>query len=141
MRADQLAAGSARSSPRKSDRWLRIIGWMFGAGFYGLGVQARAEDVVPRDAVTARGEHIARLVCSACHEVARDQEYPPILAKPAPSFSEIAHRPGTSVESLQRFIVSTHWDVNALPMTMPNPMLSRDEARSVARYIVSLRRP
>jgi mono/diheme cytochrome c family protein len=114
---------------------------MFGAGFYGLGVQARAEDVVPRDAVTARGEHIARLVCSACHEVARDQEYPPILAKPAPSFSEIAHRPGTSVESLQRFIVSTHWDVNALPMTMPNPMLSRDEARSVARYIVSLRRP
>jgi len=80
-------------------------------------------------------------VCSACHEVARDQEYPPILAKPAPSFSEIAHRPGTSVESLQRFIVSTHWDVNALPMTMPNPMLSRDEARSVARYIVSLRRP
>jgi mono/diheme cytochrome c family protein len=113
---------------------------VFGAGLCGLAAQARAEGI-PRDAVAARGEHIARLVCSACHAVASDQEYPPILTKPAPSFSDIANRPGTSVESLQHFIVSTHWDVNALPMTMPNPMLSSDEARAVARYILSLRTP
>lgn len=140
MRTDQFAAGSARSSPRRSDGRLGIIGCAFASALCGLALPARAEDV-PRDAETARGEHIARLVCSACHEVAHDQEYAPILTKPAPSFSDIANRPGTSVASLQRFIVSTHWDVNALPMTMPNPMLSKDEARAVARYIVRLRMP
>lgn len=130
----------AYSIGRGRERWLLTSGWLLGLGLCVLVAQARAEGVA-RDAAAARGEHIARLVCSACHEVASDQEYSPILTKPAPAFSDIANRPGTSMESLQRFIVGTHWDVNALPMTMPNPMLSRDEARAVARYIVSLRRP
>lgn len=140
MRTHQFAAGLVRSICARYDERVRIIGWVFGAGLCGLAAQARAEGI-PRDAGAARGQHIVRLVCSACDTVARDQEYPPILTKPAPSFGDIANRPGTSVESLQRFVLSTHWDVDALPMTMPNPMLTRDEARAVARYIVSLRRP
>ncbi len=88
----------------------------------------------------ARGEHVARLVCSACHVVANDQEYPPLLTKPAPSFLEIANRPGVSAQSLQRFITDTHWDVDRLPMTMPNLMLGKSDVHAVSSYILSLRR-
>lgn len=87
----------------------------------------------------ASGEHIARILCSACHVVARDQEFPPILNQPGPNFSEIASRPGTTAATLQHFVLNTHWDVNKVPMTMPNPMLTQDQARQVARYIMSLR--
>jgi mono/diheme cytochrome c family protein len=94
----------------------------------------------PGRADIAQGEHIARIVCSACHVVASDQEFPPILNQPTPDFSEIANRPGTTAATLQHFVLNTHWDVNKLPMTMPNPMLTQDQAREVARYIISLRK-
>jgi mono/diheme cytochrome c family protein len=92
------------------------------------------------DPVVARGDHIARSACSACHVVAADQEFPPLLVSPAPSFAEVANRPGTSAHSLERFITSTHWDLDKLPMTMPSPMLSKEETAAVARYILSLRK-
>ncbi|HUI62183.1 MAG TPA: c-type cytochrome [Steroidobacteraceae bacterium] len=98
-----------------------------------------AAGAVPHDPVAARGEHIARLVCSACHLVAKDQEFPPLLAKPAPPFSEIANRPGTNAATLQRFITSTHWDLDSLPMSMPNQMLTRAETVAVSQYILSMR--
>lgn len=94
---------------------------------------------VPRTPELAQGEHIARLVCSACHVVATDQEYPPLLNQATPGFAEIANRPGVTAESLQRFITSTHWDVDKLPMSMPNPMLTKAETQAVSRYILSLR--
>ncbi|HYB65752.1 MAG TPA: c-type cytochrome [Steroidobacteraceae bacterium] len=94
---------------------------------------------VPTTPELARGEHIARLVCSACHVVATDQEFPPLLRQATPAFAEIANRPGVTAESLQRFVTTTHWDVDRLPMSMPNPMLSSAEAQAVSRYIVSLR--
>jgi mono/diheme cytochrome c family protein len=87
----------------------------------------------------ARGEHVARLVCSACHVVARDQEYPPILTKPAPSFFDIASRPGVSAHSLQHFITNTHWDVDKIPMSMPNVGISKNDVQAVSQYILSLR--
>jgi mono/diheme cytochrome c family protein len=92
------------------------------------------------DPVVARGDHIARSVCSACHMVAADQEFPPLLVSPAPSFADVANRPGTSSRSLERFITSTHWDLDKLPMSMPNLMLSKEETVAVARYILSLRK-
>ncbi|HYK99893.1 MAG TPA: cytochrome c [Steroidobacteraceae bacterium] len=94
---------------------------------------------VPTTPGAARGEHIARLLCSACHAVAIDQEYPPLLRQTTPTFAEIANRPGMTAESLRRFITTTHWDVDRLPMSMPNPMLTREQADAVARYILSLR--
>jgi mono/diheme cytochrome c family protein len=63
---------------------------------------------VPRTPEVARGEHIARLVCGACHVVAADQEYPPILNQQPPSFADIANRPGTNAGYLERFITTTH---------------------------------
>lgn len=93
----------------------------------------------PESASVARGEHIARLICSACHVVAKDQEYPPILDTPGPNFFDIANRPGTTQRSLRHFITTTHWDEQTLPMAMPNPMLTPEDTRAVASYIVSLR--
>lgn len=94
---------------------------------------------VARTPELARGEHIARLVCSACHVVATDQEFPPILKEATPTFAEIANRPGVTAVSLRRFVATTHWDVDRLPMSMPNPMLTKEEAQAVSRYILSLR--
>jgi mono/diheme cytochrome c family protein len=99
---------------------------------------AQAQTVAPK-AELARGEHVARLICSTCHVVARDQEFPPMINQPVPSFYEIANRPGVSAESLQHFITNTHWDPDRLPLTMPNPMLTKEQTRAVARYILSLR--
>lgn len=87
----------------------------------------------------ARGEHVARLVCSACHVVARDQEYPPILTEPTPNFLDIANRPGVNAQSLQHFITNTHWDDQKIPMTMPNTMLNKTDVQAVSQYILSLR--
>ncbi len=92
-----------------------------------------------RSGAVARGEHIARIICSACHVVAKDQEYPPMLDTPGPSFFDVANRPGTTEASLRHFIITTHWDERTLPMTMPNPMLTAEDTRAVAKYIVSLR--
>ena len=103
---------------------------------------AQSVQAAPRPAAgVKRGEHLAREVCSACHTVASDQEFPPLLVHPAPPFEEIANRPTTTEESLRRFISSTHWDTERLPMTMPNPMLEPAQIKDVARYILSLRKP
>lgn len=88
----------------------------------------------------ARGEHIARFACATCHVVARDQEFKPILSYPAPSFFDIANRPGVSAESLAHFISTTHWDPDKLEMTMPALMASPDQTQAVASYILSLKR-
>ncbi len=102
-------------------------------------VAQRACAAPPAAQSVSRGEQIAREICAACHETASDQEFPPLLQKPAPSFREIANRPGTSARSLAHFIDSTHWNYESIPMKMPNPMLSRADTSAVARYILSLR--
>ena len=103
---------------------------------------AQADDVPQHAApITRRGEHLARVVCSACHVVASDQEFPPLLIHPAPSFSDIANRPDTTQKSLRHFIMTTHWDETTIPMTMPNPLLPPEDVTAVTRYILSLRKP
>jgi len=113
-----------------------VLSALLGAS---LGSHAQA-DGVTNHAELAHGEHIARFICSSCHIVAKDQEFAPILEWATPSFFDIANRPGTSVESLEHFITQTHWDTDKLPMTMPNPQLTKQQTRAVARYILSLRR-
>lgn len=88
-----------------------------------------------------RGEEIARLLCSACHVVAQDQEYPPLLEDPAPAFQSIANRPETNAKILRHFILTTHWDYKLLPLSMPNPGLSPADTTAVVRYILSLKGP
>jgi hypothetical protein len=71
--------------------------------------------------------------------VAADQEFPPILKQPTPSFAEIANAPDVSAGTLRQFIGHTHWDEKTVPMTMPDTMLSETQKDQVIRYILSLR--
>ncbi len=106
-------------------------------GLFSPRVQAEA---AADSAELAHGEHIARFVCATCHVVAKDQEFAPILSRPAPSFLDIANRPGVSAASLEHFITSTHWDPDKIEMTMPALMATPEQTRAVARYILSLRK-
>ena len=101
---------------------------------------ARAEAQNPQGAAVARGDSLARLVCSDCHLVAADQTFPPVLQPPAPSFSDIANRPATTAKSLQQFILTTHWNMKSTPVTMPNPKMRPEDASALAAYILSLRK-
>lgn len=85
-----------------------------------------------------RGAHLAQLLCGACHVVAHDQEFPPYLKQPAPSFFEIAARPDVNERNLRRFLASTHWDEKTIPMRMPNPLLNAEETSALLRYILCL---
>jgi len=105
-----------------------------------LSTRGRTQTVAPPAAELAHGEHIARFVCATCHVVAKDQEFAPLLSKPAPSFFDIANRPGVSAESLQHFIAATHWDPDKLDMTMPALMATPEQSRAVTRYILSLKK-
>jgi len=117
-----------------------ILALIGGVVFGLLGARAQAQAVADA-AELARGDHIARLVCATCHVVAKDQEYPPLLSKPAPSFFDIANRPGVSAESLEHFITTTHWDnPEKLAMTMPDLRATPEQSRAVAQYILSLRK-
>ena len=88
-----------------------------------------------------RGEEIAQLQCSACHIVAENQKYQPLLEDPAPSFKSIANRPQVSEAALRHFVTSTHWDEKTIPLTMPNPGLTKPDIAAVIRYILSLKGP
>jgi hypothetical protein len=86
-----------------------------------------------------RGEHLAQLLCGACHVVSRNQEFPPFLKQPTPTFFDIAARPNITPQSLRAFLATTHWDQKTVPITMPNPSLTPDEVDALTRYILSLR--
>lgn len=113
------------------------IAWAALGFVSGSGVSAAAE--TSRDPMVVRGEQLSRLICSACHFVAVDQEFPPLLRQPAPPFAEIANREGMSGQTLRHFITTTHWDEKTLPMTMPNPALTAEQSKAISRYILSLR--
>ena len=104
-----------------------------------VAIPVRADETSERGAL-ARGKHIAEPVCSACHVVEQNQEFPPILRPPAPSFDEIAKRSGVTFQTVRKFVSQTHWDLKTLPMQMPNPMLSTSDANAVGRYVLSLRK-
>lgn len=100
---------------------------------------AQADGSVRSRPQIRRGEEIAQLQCSACHVVAEKQKYPPLLEDPAPSFKSIANRPQVSEAELRHFITTTHWDEKTVPLTMPNPGLTKPDIAAVIRYIVSLK--
>ena len=94
---------------------------------------ARSEDARP-----AKGHAFALLVCAACHVVASDQEAPPILRNPGPSFDAIANKPSTTVESLRTYLATTHAKI-APGTGMPNPQLADYQMTEIITYILSLR--
>lgn len=118
-----------------------VVCGLLGAGVCGLLSPRAHAQTAPDAAELARGEHIARFVCATCHVVAKNQEFPPLLSRPAPSFLDIPNRPGVTAEGLERFITTTHWDnPDKIQMTMPSLLATPEQARAVARYILSLRK-
>ncbi|HJS89397.1 MAG TPA: c-type cytochrome [Steroidobacteraceae bacterium] len=120
---------------------MRTLAWALPAVLLALYGCGRAVAQNPRGSAVARGDELARLVCSDCHVVATDQDFPPVLQPPAPSFPDIANRPGTTAKSLQHFILTTHWDMKSTPITMPNPRMRPEDAAALAAYILSLKKP
>ncbi len=85
------------------------------------------------------GHRLALNLCSTCHDVSPNQEFPPALLNPAPSLVSIANRSGTNRESLHRFLDSRHGDMNSLPLQMPDLMLVEAQKNAAIAYILSLR--
>ncbi|HMK69674.1 MAG TPA: c-type cytochrome [Xanthobacteraceae bacterium] len=85
------------------------------------------------------GRSLALLACTGCHVVSSDQPFKPIRTVPPrpPDFKEIANRPNTTAASLQHYLET----LPAIPedSRMPNPVLSTQEIRDVAAFIISLR--
>lgn len=80
----------------------------------------------------AKGRRFALQACTPCHLVAPDQLSPPRFTL-APSFAAIANTRAMTKSALAAFLYSPH-------PSMPNIMLSRDEAADVIAYILSLKR-
>ena len=78
------------------------------------------------------GRNLAEQVCAVCHMVWPDG---PVMTAPngAPAFLAVANRPETTPLWLSAFLITPH-------PTMPNLMLSSDEAANVIAYVMSLRR-
>ena len=84
------------------------------------------------------GRQLALGVCASCHVVSADQAAPPKMKPPAPSFRQIAIRPGVTVKSIRHFLLTTHKTLRT-PPEMPSLLLTDEEASAAAEYIVSLR--
>lgn len=76
------------------------------------------------------GRDFALEVCTPCHVVSSEQLAPRRFAT-APDFRDIANTRGTTATSLAAFLHTSH-------PSMPNLVLSADEARDVIAYILSL---
>ena len=83
------------------------------------------------------GHDLALRLCTPCHIVSPEQEFAPTFTGP-PDFHSIANRPDTTAKSLRKFLATTHTTISN-PKNMPNPQLTNDQIRDIARFIVSLR--
>jgi mono/diheme cytochrome c family protein len=86
------------------------------------------------------GRALALRLCSTCHDVSSNQDFPPALSKPGPSFAAIANRRDTSRETLRLFLDNLHGDISVFPMKMPDLMLTDAQKEQAVAYIISLRK-
>jgi hypothetical protein len=75
------------------------------------------------------GRKVALMVCANCHVVAPDQPSKPILTPPAQSFETIAQDERVTVESVEKFLTTTHRGLDE-PQGMPNPETDRAASES-----------
>jgi cytochrome c1 len=138
----------AASSEVVMRKWLcalRLLLCLAGAAFSGdcplvpaASAQPAGGDNHPNSDDVRAGRTLSLKVCTACHVVSPEQDMPPILRPPAPSFRAIANRRNTSEESVRRFLTETHSTLQTLN-NMPNPDLTDDQVREAAAFIVSLK--
>jgi mono/diheme cytochrome c family protein len=81
-----------------------------------------------------QGRSLAVQKCDVCHIVASNQQIPPLVPHHAPSFYDLASRPGATAESLEAFLAKPH------PLgIMPYPELTTAQVADLVSYILSLR--
>lgn len=85
------------------------------------------------------GRKVAIMVCANCHIIAPDQPFKPLLVPPARSFEAIAQDERFTVESVEKFLTTTHRGLDR-PQGMPNPELIEPHLKAVAAYLFSLRK-
>ncbi len=78
-----------------------------------------------------RGLALARQFCSSCHLVQREDKGPALAD--APTFLEIAARPGIDADGLVALVVAKPHP------QMPEPPLSQAQLRDIAALILSLK--
>ena len=98
-----------------------------------MAAAASAQQPVHRSAAQ-EGRRVALGKCDACHVVASDQLYPPLLSHYAPSFYDVANMPTANAQSLEAFLAHPHWYES-----MPFPDLTPDQVTDLTAYILSLR--
>jgi mono/diheme cytochrome c family protein len=94
---------------------------------------ASAQDNAHRGSAAA-GREFALHNCDGCHIVAANQDLRPLIGGYAPSFADVANKPGTTAESLRAFLSHTHAYTN-----MPYPDLAAPDLANVVAYILGLR--
>ena len=83
------------------------------------------------------GRDVALRSCTGCHDVAADQRFKPVYPRPLPDFKTIANKSNTTTASVRQFLEKL--PAVPKPGQMANPLLSSQDVRDVAAYIVSLR--
>jgi mono/diheme cytochrome c family protein len=96
--------------------------------------EAQAPSASPGGGNPAAGRAFALQTCTPCHVVVSDQLSPRRFAT-GPDFKEIANTPGQTAMALTVWLTATPHP------TMPNLVLTSDEAQNVIAYILSLRDP
>ncbi len=86
----------------------------------------------------AEGRALARQVCGTCHVVSEDSKEAPVSRLPAPSFPELARRPGFSDETVRQLLSSNHRRVGP-DQAMPNPRLAEYQIEEIVAYFDSLK--
>lgn len=79
---------------------------------------------------TARGEATVQQWCSLCHDARGTSRAP----EDAPTFEQIAHRPGRDARYLRRFLDQDHFPMSTY-------RLFDAEKDDVVAFIISLRQP
>jgi mono/diheme cytochrome c family protein len=82
------------------------------------------------------GRRLALHACDACHIVAANQDIRPLVPGYAPSFFDVANKPGVTAQTLEAFLAERH------PTgAMPFPQLTAAQIDDLASYILTLRTP
>ncbi len=97
-----------------------------------IGLPAAAQQMSRGD--IEAGHRLALRVCDACHVVASNQEMAPLVQRYAPSFFDIARRPGTNAPSIAAYLAQYHPRGN-----MPYPDLTPAQVGDISAYILSLK--
>jgi mono/diheme cytochrome c family protein len=110
-------------------RWLLSIAVVVGAAAAAVSAQN-----APHQGDPQAGRQLALHACDTCHIVTANQEIRPLVPGYAPSFFDIANKPGATRQSLEEFLGHSH------PFAeMPHPELSTAQVADLVSYIMNLR--